>query len=265
MACATRTRHVFAAMLASVAVVILLATAVAQARVDPAKLSAAQSAAARFLQLAKGSGTSGQVPRESDPAVRPLLDMVFDTSDIAGPVSFQELTPLSQRMVTGAQIGTVYMLAGTGAADLAGLANDPQADAKVNRNVVRFAPEMGRFLDFELVVQSAIVEAVLVQLASATPAELARPNFQSGLASIRQGSLRTVASVIETLTVDGLSDEWRRNRLPALAGIAPRLARFLEPGQRADLERLAITCADAMSDPTLKRTLQAFARTIAGS
>ncbi|WP_146618813.1 hypothetical protein [Rhodoplanes elegans] len=264
MACATRTRHPLVAMLACGAVVLLLAATVAQARVDPARLSAAQSAAARFMQLAKGFETTGQVPRESDPAVRPLLDMVFDTSDVTGPVSFQELTPLSQRMVTGAQIGTVYMLAGTGTTDLAGLANDPQADAKVNRNVVRFAPEMGRFLDFELVVQNAIVEAVLVQLASAKPAELARPNFQSGLASIRQGSLRTVASVIETLTVDGLSDEWRRSRLPALAGIAPRLARFLEPGQRASLEQLALACADAMADPSLKRSLQAFARTVAG-
>ncbi|MDC7788021.1 hypothetical protein PQJ75_29555 [Rhodoplanes sp. TEM] len=246
-------------------VLAVLAAAPVAAQIDPGKLAAAQAATLRFLTLARGSETTGRMPRESDPTVRQLLDTVFDTRDVRGPISFQELAPLSQRMVTGARIGTAYMLAGTGAPDLPALAKDPQADAKVNRNVVRFAPEMGRFLDFELRIQGAIVEAVLVQLAGMRAEEAARPNVQAGIASIRQGSLRTVASVIETLAVDGLSDDWRRARLPALAAIAPRLARFLEPAQRAELGRLAAACADAMTDPGLKRSLAAFGRTVDGT
>jgi hypothetical protein len=238
----------------------------AAADIDPAKLPAAKSAAASFLALAKGSETSGQVPRENDPATRPLLDVVFDARDIeAGrTIAVQELTPLNERMVTGAQVGTAYMLAGTGAADLGTLAQDPQADEKVNRRVIRFAPEMGRFLDFQLRIQGAIIEAVLARMASARPPEAATPTFQSGIAQIRQGSLRTVASVIETMAVDGLSDDWRRARLPALTAVGLQFARFLQPDQKAELQKLAVACADVMNDARVKQDLQAFAQMIAG-
>jgi hypothetical protein len=156
------------------------------------------------------------------------------------------------------------MLAGTGAADLATLAQDPKADEKVNRNVVAFAPEMGRFLDFQLRIQGAIVEAVLARIATARPGDAATPTFQTGIAQIRRSSLRTVASVIETLAVDGLSDDWRRARLPALGAIGPRLAKFLQPDQKAELQTLVAACVEAMNDPRVKQGLQAFGRTITG-
>ncbi|WP_170149536.1 hypothetical protein [Rhodoplanes roseus] len=258
--------HSVAVMVGTIVLAATLATGTATAQIDPAKLPAARTAAASLLAIAKGSETTGRVPRANDPAVRQLLDTVFDARDVVAGrgISFQELGLLTERMVTGARIGTVYMLAGTGATDLAQLANDPQADDKVNRNVVRFAPEMGDFLDFELHIQGAVIEAVLTRLSTMRPDEAARPNFQSGIASIRQSSLRTVASVIETLAVDGLTDDWRRARLPALAAIAPRLARFLQAGQKADLQRLASARADATADPGLKRSLTAFGRTVAG-
>lgn len=262
--CARRLRRFFPALIAFGAAAWLAGSAAAE--IDPAKLPAAKTAAARFLALAKDSETSGQLPRDSDPAAKPLLDAVFDASDVGTgrAVSFQELTPLSERMVTGAKVGTAYMLAGTGAPDLGALAQDPQADEKVNRNVIRFAPEMGRFFDFQLRIQAAIVEAVLARIATARPGDAATPTFQNGIAQIRRGSLRTVASVIETLAVDGLSDDWRRARLPALAAVGPRLAQFLQPDQKAELQKLVAACADVMSNTQVKQGLQAFGRTVAG-
>jgi hypothetical protein len=156
------------------------------------------------------------------------------------------------------------MLAGTGAKDLAQMANVPKADEKVNLNIIKYAPEMGRFFDFQMRVQGAVVDGTLIHLATAKPADLARPNVQSGLADIRQGSARSVSGAIETLAVNGITDEWRRERMPAISSMAPRLAKFLPADQKAELKTLAQACADVMDDAQVKKALQEFAATIGG-
>lgn len=255
--------HTLLALLAVGAVVLGSLPASAY---DAGKLGAAKIAAAAFVSAAKNSENTGDAPRESDPGAKSLLDAVFDVRDLDSgePVPFQALTALSERMMAGIKVGLVYMLAGTGASDLSQIGADPDAAEKVNRNVIKFAPEMGRFFDFELSIQGAVVNAVQARLASATPADLARPNFQSGLADIRQGTARTVSGVIETLAVKGLSEDWRRARLPALAAIAPRLATFLQPEQKQQLKEIALACADVMDDAEMKSGLQAFAHTVSG-
>jgi hypothetical protein len=250
----------------SIAVAALVATFAlpAAAQVERGKLTIARNAADSFVTLAKGSATSGEAPRLNEPAVRQLLDAVFDTSDVetARTVPFDELSALSERMLTGVKVGVVYMLAGTGATDLSQLGGQDAGD-KVNGNVVRFAPEMGRFFDFQMRIQGAVVEAVLTRLATAKPEDLARPNFKSGLADIRDGSTRSVSGVIETLAVNGLTETWRRERLPALAAIAPRLARFLDAQQKSDLRQVALACAAVMDDAQVKAGLQAIAKVVA--
>lgn len=238
----------------------------AAAQVDRAKLTVAKNAADSFARLAKGSEASGAAPRQSDPAVARLLDAAFDTRDIeaATTIAFGDLSNLSERMVNGVRIGVVYMLAGTGATEIGQLGNDPKAGEKVNLNVIKFAPETGRFFDFQMRLQGAVVDAVLARIATAKPEDLARPNFKSGLADIRDGSARSVSGVIETLAVDGITEEWRRERLPALTAIAPKLARFLDGPQKNDLYRLALACADVMDDEKVKAGLQEFAKVIAG-
>jgi hypothetical protein len=237
----------------------------AAAQIEHDKLILARNAAASFVELAKGSQTSGEAPRLSDPAVKQLLDAVFDARDVeaARSVPFTELSGLSERMVTGVKIGAVYMLAGTGATDLSELGGGPDAGRKVNLNIVKFAPEMGRFFDFQIRIQGAVVEAVLTRLSTARPEDLARANFRSGLADIRDGSARSVAGVIETIAVNGLSDAWRRERLSALSAIAPRLARFLEAQQKSELRQVALAGADVMDDADVKAGLQAFAKIVA--
>lgn len=237
----------------------------ARAQVDAAKLPAAKAAAENFVALAKGSEKTGNAPRQSDPAIKRLLDAVFDSRDVeaAKTIPFQQLTGLSERMLTGVKVGVVYMLSGTGATDMSQIGSDPDASVKINLNVIKFPSEMGRFFDFQVRMQGAIVDAVLARLATAKPEELARPNFQSGLADIRQGSARSVSGVIETLAVNGITEEWRRERLPALTAMAPKLAKFLQPEQKAELEKLAQACAGVMDDAQVKQSLLDFAKVIA--
>lgn len=194
------------------------------AQIDPAKVPAAKKAAATFLTVAKDASKTGDPPREQNASIKQLLEVVFDTADIdaAKTVSFQALTPLSERALVGVQVATVYMLAGTGVNQLAELGNVENAGDKVNLNTVNFAPEMGRFFDFQMKVQTAIIEAVLSRLATAKPNDLSKPKFQSGVADIRDGSARAMSGVIETLALNGLTEEWRRARLPALMKAAPQ-------------------------------------------
>ena len=256
---AFRLRTALAAAVCSVAL-----AAVAQAQLDPAKIESSKAAAATFSSLAKNSEKTGEAPRESDPAVKRLLDAIYDSTDVKSTATprFEELTPLSTRMVTGVQTALVYMLAGTGATDLSQIASVQNASEKINLNVIRFAPEMGRFFDFQLVLQGAISEAVAIKLTTATRMELANAKFQSGLGQIRNGGARVISGMVETLAVNGLTDDWRRDRLPALTAVAPKMVKILQPEQKKQLQELARACADVMDDATVKKALQDFAVTI---
>jgi hypothetical protein len=239
----------------------------AAAQVDRSKAAAAKSAADNFVKLSQGSEKSGNAPRATDAAAKPLIDATFDSRDVEGAkaVTFQDISGLSERMMNGVKVGVVYMLAGTGVTDLSQLGGVDDAAVKVNLNVIKFAPEMGRFFDFQMRMQGAIIDAVLDRMATAKPDDLNKPNFKSGLADIRQGSQRATAGVIETLAVNGIEAQWIRDRIPALTAIAPKLGKFLEPQQRAELQQLANACADVMDDAQVKASLQAFAKTVAGS
>jgi hypothetical protein len=236
-----------------------------RADLDAAKLKAATAAADKFVAKSAGSEKSGDAPRQSDPAVMQMLDAVFDLRDVQGhPVPFSQIGDLSQRMMTGLKVGVVYMLAGTGAIDLNQIGQVADATTKVNLNVIKFGPEMGRFFDYQLRIQTAVVDTVLTRLAVASRTEVANPKFQSGLADIRGGSQRVASGLIETLAVNGVTDAWRRERMPALLAMAPSLAKFLQPDQKAQLHELAIACANVMDDAQVKDGLQQFAKTMAG-
>jgi len=236
-------------------------TAGARADLDAAKVDASNAALAAFKQMAEGSAKSGNAPRESDAAAKPLLDKIYDSSDVsaAKTITFKDLTPLSARMSNGVQAAIVYMLAGTGATEIKQLESDPNASTKVNLNVIKFGPEMGRYYDFQLTLQGAIWKAVAEKLAASTRMELANANFQSALGQIRDGGHRVIAGVIETLAVNGITEEWRRARLPALHAIVPTATKILQPEQKKQLQELARACADVMDDAAVKDGLQKFA------
>ena len=249
------------------AAAFIVSVSLAAAQVDAAKLPAAKAAADKFMAMAKGSENTGNPPREADPAAKGLIEAVFDTRDVeaAKTIPSQAISPLSERMVTGLKIGVVYMLAGTGAADLTEVGKVADADMKVNLNVIKFAPEMGRYYDFQLRIQGALMDAVLTRMATAKPADIAQPSFQAGLAEMRGGSARSVAGVIESLAINGVTDAWLRDRQPALTSIAPKLAKFLLPEQKLELKNLAIACANVTDEPSVKKSLQDFAAVVGAS
>jgi hypothetical protein len=245
------------------ALTIALAGA-AHAQVDAGKVEPAKKAAAQFTAMAAGSEKTGKPPRESDPAVRQLLGTVYDARDIdtAKNVPFQAAQGLSQRMLFGTQVAIIYMLAGTNFTDLNKAVSDPSLGDKINLNTVNFAPEFGRYFDFQLKVQGAVIDAVLSKIASSKPDELKR--IEGGVADVRSGSHRAVAGVLETLALNGLTDEWLRARTPALTAIAPKLAKFLLPEQKAQLRDLSLRVAAVTDEPQVKKALEDFAGKVAG-
>jgi hypothetical protein len=166
-------------------------------------------------------------------------------------------------MMTGIKVGLVYLLAGTGVTDLAQLGDSQGAADKLNLNAVKFQPEVGRLYDFQMRIQAAIIESALARIAAASPEEQARPNFRGGLAKMREGAAQSVRGVIETLSVNGITDPWRRDRFAALVVIAPKLARFLLPEQKTELQKLALESARTLTDLQVKQSLQDFAKVVA--
>jgi hypothetical protein len=233
------------------------------AQIDAGKAEAARKAASQFSALSAGSEKSGKPPRDNDPKIKGLLDVVYDTRDIdkTKSVPAQGLQSLSQRMATGTQVALVYMLAGTGLTDLSQAANDPAVGDRVNLNTIEFAPEMGRYFDFQLKVQGGVIDAVANRIATAKPEDLKR--MEAGIAEIRAGSQRTVSGVIETLALNGLTEEWRKERMPALLAVAPKLTKFLQPPQKEQLRALSVECANVMDDASVKKDLLTFAQLIA--
>ena len=61
---------------------LALSMVVAAAALDAGKIAAISKAAKSFVALAKNSASTGRPPRQSDPAIKQLLDTVFDTTEI---------------------------------------------------------------------------------------------------------------------------------------------------------------------------------------
>ncbi|MFI4988681.1 MAG: hypothetical protein ACHQF3_14720 [Alphaproteobacteria bacterium] len=249
-------------MLHVTALILLLALAgrAAAAPLEPQKLAAVQAAALDFAALAKDSYVSGQPPRQADPAVKALLDTVFDMTalEAAEPLAFSELGKLNDWTIAVLKVGTVYMLAGTGTSDIAQAAGDPKLAERIERNTADYAPEMGRYLDAQIRVMDAMIRSVAAHLA-AYPQELEKPNVKSGLAKIRAGTKQTLVGALTTLLNRGLDDGWRRDRLPALAHFAPTAAKFLEPEDGRAVRQAALDVAETMPDPDVERGLMSLA------
>lgn len=144
---------------------------------DDANTNAISNAADTFARLASDSAKTGQAPRQTDPAVKPLLDLVFDTSELQKGATqpMSALTNLNTWQGAVLKVGLVYTLAGTGVTDIAALSNTPEITEKIERNTVEFAPEMGRYCDAILWVQGALMDTVAAFLATASPSQREQP------------------------------------------------------------------------------------------
>ena len=233
---------------------------------DAGKVDAISKAADRFAELAKESHTTGKPPRQTDPTVKPLLDLVFDTAEIerGQPVPMNQLNTLNGWNLAAIKVGLIYMLAGTGTNDIATLGNDPKAGDKVNSNTAEFSPELGRYFDAQLRLQSAIIDTVQGFLGTASKAQLENPNFKSGIAQIRSGVAQTINGLVGTFAVDGVTDEWRRARVAVVNAIAPKVAKFLLPEEARIVRETALEIAGRMKDQRVKDDLAKFAKAVGG-
>jgi hypothetical protein len=225
----------------------------------------AGKAAEAFVTLAKDSSTTGNPPRETDPSTKPLLDLVFDTSvlktDTVFPVSAgQYLAKWSQAIV---KVGSIYLLAGSGVSDLLANSSNPNVTEKATQNTARFAPEIGRFFDASLWVAGATAEVYRSFVLTTSNTQLEEPHFKSGLTQIRSGIANQIYGAITAFATPGLTDHFRRERLPALAAIGSKAAKFLLPADLKVLSDAATEVGAQMIDPNVKAGLESLAAALA--
>ncbi len=249
----------------SAALLALALLAVPALALDQARIAAVTKAAEDFVALAAGSETTGQAPRATDAAAKPLLDTVFDTGALekGGVQPMSELRNVNAWNMAVLKVGLVYILAGTGAKEVGALQQTPEALARVDRNTVTFAPEVGRYFDAQIRLQMAIIDTVQTFIRTANRAQLENPNVRSGIGQIRSGTGQTISGVVGTLQLGEQSDDWRRARLTLLEAIAPKAAGFLAPEDALGLRAALNEAAERMQAPDVARRMRALAAAFA--
>jgi hypothetical protein len=243
------------------AAALMLALAPAQAAMDQTKIAAAQKAAADFAKLAGNSAKTGKPPRETDPKVKALLDVVLDTSAMTAP-EFSDIPRITQWLANADRVGLVYMMAGTGTSNLAAATNPKIAD-RIQRNIVEFQSEYGRFVDFQVALSSFTLDAIRAKMDSAPEKERTDPKFQAGLLQVAGGIAQTLAGTLSTFTAEGITDEWRRARLGPLSAIAPKVAETAPKEIREKLAEMAREIGKQIADPQIGESVKTLADTVA--
>ena len=236
----------------------------AMATIEPARLGEIRRAVSDFLALAREAHTTGRPPRQSDPSVKALLDKVFDTSDFDGAtLAASDIGRAMEWLNTGDRVGVVYMLAGTGVSEISKLPTDPRSQQRTHLNIAEFAPEFARYLDFQVKLGGAMADAALRRAAEAAPDELDRPEVKKELGELRTMLTETISGDLTSLAYEGLSDEWRRDRLAVLMELAPKAARILSPEQARTVQQHALNVVPYVRNSFVQDTLRAFSEQIA--
>ncbi len=249
-----------ARIVASLVAALFVSVAPANAEIDQQKIAAAQKAAADFVKLAGNSARTGKPPRESDPAVKALLDTVLDTSAMSAP-EFSDIPRITQWLANADKVGIVYMMAGTGTRNLAAASNPKIAD-RIGKNIAEFQDEYGRFVDFQLALSGFTLDAVRAKMASASEKERKDPKFRGGFMQASSGIVQTVAGTLSTFTAEGITDDWRRARLGPLNTIAPKMAETLPKEMREKLAEMTRDIAGQLKEDDVKGSVNAFADTL---
>jgi hypothetical protein len=109
-----------------------------------------------------------------------------------------------------------------------------------------------------------LVDSMLSADLAAHPDRTSNPATADGMTKVRAGTTTAVSSVIGMLALSGVTDDWRRARLPAILAIAPEATKLLPADQKAQLAKTALTIAGAVDDATVKAQLTAFATALGG-
>jgi clan AA aspartic protease (TIGR02281 family) len=203
--------------LLTLALVLCTVTASA-ASLDPSRVVAIDQAADAFLTKAAEAHKTGQVPRQSDPGIGPLLDTVFDIGDLShGVLPYADIAKLSDWLSRIVAVGRVYLKAGHAVHDIG-----------------VFGPEIGRFFDASVAVMQAIADTTTTELDTHPGARLSDGDLRK-LAQLRGATGGALDELIGLFRAPGLGIGWAQERLQGLLAAAPSMARFLTPDQVARL------------------------------
>jgi hypothetical protein len=232
---------------------------VAEARIDPAQLNGAKKAAGEFLALAKDAPATGRPPRLAEPAIRALLDKVFDLARIEGAtLAAADIPKAGDWFEAGDRVGAVYILAGTGVSDIGQLQNTANVQQRTQRNVAEFSAEFARYLDFQVKLAGIMAAAELKRGASSDAAEM-----KWGTETVRSTLAQSLIGSLTTLAYDGPGDEWRRQRLAVMTKVAADAARMLTADQARAVRQHALTVVPFVRDKSIQDGIRAMADAVA--
>lgn len=238
---------------------VTITRAEAETRIEQAQLDDVKNAANDFLVLARDSAVNGRPPRHSEPTVGTLLDRIFDLSEIEGAtLAVSDIAKANEWFSAGDRVGTVYILAGTGVSDINRLSSDPNVQRRTHRNVAEFAPEFARYLDFQVKLAGIMMDAELKRAAKGGP-DMERPEVKREIAEVRTTLAETLTGDLTTLAYDGLTDDWRRQRLAVMMQVAPTAATFLSPEQAHAVRERALTVVTFVRDKSVQDQVKALA------
>ena len=225
---------------------LLLAAPAQAAGLDQNRIDAIDHATDAFLAQAAEARETGMVPRQSDSAIGPLLDTVFDTRDLQhGPIDYVDFPKLTHWLGRLTEIGHIY----TGA-------------AQRTRDAGLFAAETGRFFDASIAIIGAMIDSLGEEVAAHPDTKLSAKD-EASIVRLRASVTGAVADRITTLQAPGVTSLWLDQRIAVLTGAAPSLARFLTPEQLVKLRAAALRFAAHLRDKRLRFSLDRLAMTLA--
>jgi hypothetical protein len=224
--------------------------------------AAADKAATDFVALAAPARTSGQEPRETDPAVKQLLDSVLDTSVLRRETATgADLKAIAEWAHAIERVTGEYILAGTGltgALDVGQIDRSPTLSARSNQNAGRFAPELGRAFDASIILSRTSGD-LLLSVRQSNPAVFQKPEVQQLMATVQRGTYAQFRASLIVLGLPAVTDDWRRARLVPLAEFAPTTAKLVPGADGGTLRQLAIDAAQCQGNQDVRARLLSIA------
>jgi hypothetical protein len=234
---------------------VRLAGEIAVARLDDVRMATIVRVGDEFLAESRNAHLSGHPPRQSNPETERLLTTLFGVSDLAAEtLPADEIDKALQWLKIGDRIGAVYVLAGTGYDDFAQVPPTEAIQRRMRANVVSYADEFGRYVDFQLTLLAVIANAQM--RVAASDADVAGDETRVLLSQAMRGCFIA-------LVYDGLSDTWRMNRLTTLGRVAPIAARFLSRDEAQAVREQALQTLDYFKDTAVRDRVREIADTIA--
>lgn len=230
--------------------------------IEPDRLGRVLAAEQAFNRIANAS-VSGLPPRLTDGSTAALLGAIFDAPQPPAPLAYAEIDKTIDWFNRGDAIGGRYVNAGLRPADVEQNPVSEATQKRMQQNVVTYAAEFGRYVDFQMKILRVIAEAQLAHLATGAPETADSEAFKAKVNDIRETFAQTIGSNVIAMTYEGISDQHRAERLAVLAQVAPTAARFLTPEQAKALREQASGTLPYFRNPQIQANVKSAIDTIA--